>query len=71
MDGMGVKFTPGIYRETSINAIQTCLGLWLVLLGPIASPNSQKQSKTVKRYPNSPNGGFGQSYSSYSSYYVL
>ena len=32
-------------RETSINAIQACLALWLALLGPIASPNS-------------PNGGF-------------
>ena len=27
-------------RETSINAIQACLGLWLALLEPIASPNS-------------------------------
>ena len=27
-------------RETSINTIQACLGLWLELLGPIASPNS-------------------------------
>ena len=27
-------------RETSINAIQACLGLWLELLGPIGSPNS-------------------------------
>ena len=27
-------------REMSINAIQTCVGLWLALLGPIASPNS-------------------------------
>ena len=26
-------------RETSVNAIQACLGLWLALLGPIASPN--------------------------------
>ena len=32
-------------RETSINAIQACLDLWLALLGPIASSNS-------------PNGGF-------------
>ena len=38
MEGMGVKFTWD--RETSINAIQVCLGLWLALLGPIASPNS-------------------------------
>ena len=42
-------------RETSIYTIQTCLGLWLAILGPIASPSS-------------PNGGFGQSYSSYMSY---
>ena len=42
-------------RKRSINAIQTCLGLWLALPGPIASPIS-------------PNGGFGQSYSSYMSY---
>ena len=27
-------------RETSINAIKTCLGLWLVLMGLIASTNS-------------------------------
>ena len=27
-------------RETSINAIQACSGLWLALLAPIASPNS-------------------------------
>ena len=26
-------------REMSVNAIQACLGLWLALLGPIASPN--------------------------------
>ena len=35
-------------RETSINAIQACLGQWLALLGPIASPNG-------------PNGGFSLS----------
>ena len=27
-------------RETFINTIQACLGLWLALLEPIASPNS-------------------------------
>ena len=30
-------------RETSVNAIQACLGLWLALLGPIASPNGSKR----------------------------
>ena len=42
MEGMGVQFTPGIGR-LSINTIQTCLGLWLALLGPIASPNNPKK----------------------------
>ena len=45
MEGVGVKFTPVIGQEASINAIQVCLGLWLALLGSIASPNG-------------PNGGF-------------
>ena len=40
MEGMGLKFTPAISY-----AIQACLGLWLALLGLIASSNS-------------PNGGF-------------
>ena len=26
-------------REMSVNAVQACMGLWLALLGPIASPN--------------------------------
>ena len=26
-------------RETSVSTVQACLGLWLALLGPIASPN--------------------------------
>ena len=34
----GLKFTP-VMEDVSY-AIQACLGLWLALLGPIASPNS-------------------------------
>ena len=30
-------------RETSVYPIQACLGLWLALLGPLASPNSTDQ----------------------------
>ena len=37
MEGIGVKFTPGI--GDVYYAIQACLGLWLALLGLIASPN--------------------------------
>ena len=37
MEGMGVKFTPGM--GDVYYAIQACLGLWLALLGLIASPN--------------------------------
>ena len=33
-------------RETSVDAIQPCLGLWLALLGPIASPNSPNRDFT-------------------------
>ena len=41
-DGSEIHFSDG---EMSINAIQACVGLWLALLRPIASPNN-------------PNGGF-------------
>ena len=34
------------------HAIQACLGLWLVLLGPIASPNSPNGSRL--RLPTRP-----------------
>ena len=37
MEGMGMKFTPGI--GDVYYAIQACLGLWLALLGLIATPN--------------------------------
>ena len=37
MEGMGVKFTSGM--GDIYYAIQACLGLWLALLGLIASPN--------------------------------
>ena len=37
MEGMGLKFTPG---RGSYYTIQVCLGLWLALLGLIASANS-------------------------------
>ena len=33
-------------RETSINTIQACLGLWLALLGFIASPNNHNEGFT-------------------------
>ena len=38
MEGMGLKFTPGIGRRL-LYAIQACLGLWLALLGLMASPS--------------------------------
>ena len=38
MEGMVLKFTPEM--EDVSYAIQACLGLWLALLGPIASPNN-------------------------------
>ena len=43
MEGMGLKFATVIERHLLDHL--TCLGLWLVFLGLIASPNS-------------PNGGF-------------
>ena len=43
MEGMGLKFN-SVMGDVSYD-IQACLGLWLVLVGPMASPNS-------------PNGGF-------------
>ena len=41
MEGMGVKLMPSI--GDIYYTIQTCLGLWLVILGPIASPNGPKR----------------------------
>ena len=38
MEGMGVKFTP-VMRRCLLHH-SSILGLWLALLGPIASPNS-------------------------------
>ena len=38
MEGMGLKFTPGI--GDVYYAIQACLGLWVTLLGLTARPNS-------------------------------
>ena len=42
MEGMSLKFTPVIGRRL-LHAIQACLGLWLTLLRPIASPNTPNQ----------------------------
>ena len=39
MEGMAVKFTPAIGIRLLIPLIQACLGLWLELLRPMASPN--------------------------------
>ena len=41
MEGMGLKFIP-VMGDVSY-AIQACLGLWLELLRPIASPNSPNE----------------------------
>ena len=49
MEGMGLKFTP-VMGDVSY-AIQTCLGLWLALLGLITSPNSPNGGLARLRLP--------------------
>ena len=39
MGGMGLIFTPVLVRP-SLKTLQSCLGLWLTLLGLMATPNS-------------------------------
>ena len=46
MEGMGVKFTPGIGRRL-LTPFKHVLGLWLALLGRIASQNSPNEGLTL------------------------
>ena len=52
MEGMGVKFTPGMGRHLLIPFKHVWTYVWLALLGAMASPNSLNGGLACLRLPS-------------------